>query len=1154
MSRAVRAPSSLRPGGDLVRARSILLLLALFILGTITLAAAEVLDQAAPAPATKPAGDAKIAPTPPTAPPAAPPAQARAGERGATPPAAPRSAWSSQTWSGLRFRSIGPALTSGRIQDLAVDPTKPSRWYVASASGGVWKTENAGTSWTPIFDSEGSYSIGCITLDPSNHFTVWVGTGENKTQRSVGYGDGVYRSDEGGKNWKNMGLKTSEHIGRIVVHPKDSNVVFVAAQGPLWSAGGERGVYKTTDGGRTWRAVLTVSEHTGAADVVMHPANPDVLMAATHQRRRHVWTLVNGGPESAIYKSTDGGETWRKVTRGLPSGDMGRIGLAYSPADPTVVYATVEAADDAQGFYRSADGGETWEKRGSYIAQPMYYGEIFADPKAVDRVYAIDVLNQVTEDGGATWRPLGEANKHVDNHVIWIDPRDTDHLIVGCDGGLYETFDRGANWDFKENLPVTQFYRVEVDDSWPVYYVYGGTQDNNSLGGPSRTLDRTGIKNADWFITWGGDGFHSRVEPGNPNIVYATLQHGVLARYDRKSGEALLIQPQEGKGEPPLRWNWDSPLLISPHAPTRVYFAANRLFRSDDRGNSWQPVSPDLTRQIDRNTLKVMGRVWGPDAIAKSQSTSLYGNIVSLDESRLAEGLLYVGTDDGLVQVSEDGGKTWRREEKFPAVPDMTYVSDLAASVHDPNVVYAAFNNHKMGDFKPYLLKSSDRGRTWTSIAGNLPERGSTWTVLEDTGDRGLLFAGTEFGLFFSKDGGATWTQLKGGLPTIAVRDLAIQKRENDLVVATFGRGFYILDDYTPLRVAQPRDLEQPAVTFPVKKVFGYMPSSPIGGRGKGSMGEAFFAAPNPPFGAVFTYYLKDGAKTRKQQRQAAEKDADKKGELLRYPTRDEFVAEDREEAPTAVLTVTDERGAVVRRLTGPARAGIHRLAWDLRYAASNPISLRPAARGGFGAGPTGPMVMPGKYSVAFALRVDGAEKPFGTPQTFEVEALNLSTLPEANRAELLAFQKKVAELQRAGLGAVQVARETQERLDHIVKAIDETPGADARLGADARALNARLKDLVVKMTGDESLERRYEPTPLSIQDRIGAIVRSHWSTTSPPTSTSRQAYDIAADEFAVVLEQLRQIVDVDLRKLETALEAAGAPWTPGRVPTWRKQ
>jgi photosystem II stability/assembly factor-like uncharacterized protein len=1067
----------------------------------------------------------------------------------------PKPPWSSSTWSGLKLRSIGPALTSGRISDLAVDPTKPSRWYVAAASGGVWKTENAGTSWTPVFDGEGSYSIGCITLDPQHPLTVWVGTGENKSQRSVGYGDGVYRSDDGGKSWRKVGLEASEHIGKILVHPKDSNVVFVAAQGPLWSAGGDRGLYKTIDGGKTWRAVLTVSEHTGATDVVMDPRNPNVLLAATHQRRRHVWTLVNGGPESAIYKSTDGGETWRKVTRGLPTDDIGRIGLAISPADPNIVYATIEASNDAQGMFRSTDLGESWEKRSNYVAQGMYYGEIFADPRNRDRVYAVDVFNQVSDDGARTWRRLGEANKHVDNHVIWIDPADTDHVLVGCDGGLYETRDRGATWDFKANLPITQFYRVTVDDSSPVYYVYGGTQDNNTLGGPSRTLDRSGIKNADWFITWGGDGFHARVEPGNPNIVYSTLQHGVLSRYDRQSGEAILIQPQEGRGEPPLRWNWDSPLIISPFSPTRLYFAANRLFRSDDRGNSWTPVSPDLTRQVDRNQLKVMGRVWEADAVAKSQSTSFYGNIVSLDESPLKEGLLYVGTDDGLVQVSEDGGATWRREEKFPGVPDTTYVSDLAASVHDASVVFAAFNNHKMGDFAPYLLRSADRGRTWTSIAGDLPARGSTWTIVEDPGDRNLLFVGTEFGLFFSRDGGKAWVQLKGGLPTIAVRDLAIQQREQDLVVATFGRGFYVLDDYTPLRVAKPSDFEEAAMCFPVKKVFGYMPSSPLGGRGKGSLGESFFVAPNPPFGAVFTYYLKDTVRTRRQRRQAAEKEANKSGQPFPYPTRDDLVGEAREEAPVAVLTVTDATGAVVRRITGPATAGVHRVAWNLRYPSSTPTPVRPAGEDSpFAEPPSGPMALPGTYTVSYALRVDGKESPFGTPQTFEVAALNQSTLPEADRAQLLAFQKTVASLQRAVLGASAAARDTQQRIDVLKKTIDDTPAADRRLADEVRAIETRLKDIQVALDGDAVMAQRHTPVPRSIGDRVSAIVRSHWNTTSAPTGTNRQAYEIAADEFAVQLEKLRQLVEVDLRALETSLEAAGAPWTPGRVPVWRRQ
>ncbi|MFI5078125.1 MAG: glycosyl hydrolase, partial [Vicinamibacteria bacterium] len=430
----------------------------------------------------------------------------------------PKVPWSADGWSGLALRGIGPAVTSGRIADLAVDPTDKRRWFVAVASGGVWRTENAGTTWTPVFESEASYSIGTVAIDPRNPSVVWVGTGENNSQRSVGYGDGVYKSEDGGKSWKNVGLKSSEHIGKILIHPKDSNTVYVAAQGPLWSAGGDRGLYKTTDGGKTWTAVLTVSENTGVTDVVMDPRDPDVLLAAAWQRRRHVFTLINGGPESSLHKTTDGGKTWRKITSGLPKEEMGRIGLAIAPTDPDTVYALVEtaAANKSAGTYRSTNRGETWEKRSDYSPQAMYYQKVFVDPKNAERIYSIDVFLKVSDDAGKSWRNLGERYKHVDNHVIWIDPDDTDHYLVGCDGGLYESFDRAATWAFFANMPITQFYRVDVDNGAPVYYVYGGTQDNNTLGGPSRTLTEHGAMNSDWFVTWGGDGFHARIDPVDP--------------------------------------------------------------------------------------------------------------------------------------------------------------------------------------------------------------------------------------------------------------------------------------------------------------------------------------------------------------------------------------------------------------------------------------------------------------------------------------------------------------------------------------------------------------------------------------------------------------------------------------------------------------
>ncbi|HVF60758.1 MAG TPA: glycosyl hydrolase, partial [Thermoanaerobaculia bacterium] len=689
-------------------------------------------------------------------------------------------------------------------------------------------------------------------------------------------------------------------------------------------------------------------------------------------------------------------------------------------------------------------------------------------------------------------------------------------------------------------------------NSKPFYFVYGGTQDNNSMGGPSRTTSMNGISNYDWFITQGGDGFWSAIDPTDPNIVYSEYQHGGLTRFDRKSGEATAIQPLEGSGEPGLRWNWDSPLIISPHSHTRLYFAANRLFRSDDRGDSWRAISPDLTRQLDRNQLKVMGRIWSIDAVAKNASTSFFGNIVALDESRKAEGLLYVGTDDGLIQVSEDGGGAWRKQASFPGVPDMTYVSDLQASKHDAGVVYAAFDNHKMGDFKPYLLKSTDRGRTWTSIAGDLPARGSVYALAEDHVDPQLLFAGTEFGVFFTIDGGKKWTQLKGGMPVIAVRDLAIQERENDLVVATFGRGFYVLDDYTPLRRATPALLEQEAVLFPLDdRIWMYHASQPLGLPEKAFQGDSFFTAPNPPYGAVFTYYLKDELKTRKKARLATEKETVETGGDVSYPSWEALREEQREEEPAIVLTVADEEGNVVRRLTAPAEAGLHRVAWDLRFPPANPVQLKAVELSIFADRPRGPMVAPATYTVTLGKLVDGKLTPLAEPQSFTPKPLGLAVLPAADTAAELDFQRKTARLQRAVLGAAQAAGEAQVRIDHIKKALLETPDADPKLGEEVRAIEARLRDLDVALNGDPVRTRYNEPVPAAIVDRVQTVVGGHWAASSGATASHRESYRIASQEFGPVLERLRKLIEEDLEGLESKLEAAGAPWTPGRVPRW---
>lgn len=1061
----------------------------------------------------------------------------------------------SGVFSGLRFRSIGPAVTSGRVIAFAVDPTDRTKYYVAVASGGVWKTVNAGTTWTPVFDNEGAFSIGAIALDPKNPATVWVGTGERNSQRSVGYGDGVYRSDDGGRSWRNVGLKTSEHIGRIAIDPRDSNIVFVAAQGPLWSGGGERGLYKTTDGGRTWKSVIPGTENTGATDVVIDPSNPDIMYAATWQRRRHYYTLINGGPESAIYKSSDGGNTWNRLRSGLPPGDLGRIGLSVSPADTNVVYATVEASGILSGIFRSNDRGATWERTSPTIAQGMYYGQILADPKNVDRVYIPNVVFQVSDDGGRTQRALGERLKHVDNHGIWVDPNNTDYILVGCDGGIYESFDKGANWNFKANLPVAQFYDVTVDTAVPFYNVYGGTQDNNSLGGPAQTRNTAGIVNSDWFATNGGDGFQSRVDPLDPNIIYAESQNGGLVRFDKRTGERVGIAPMEAKDIESQRYNWDSPIIISPHSNTRLYFAGHKLFKSDNRGDDWTVISGDLSRGVDRNTLPVMGKVWGPDAIAKHQSTALYGNASALSESPKKAGLIYVGTDDGLIQITENDGGNWRKVEKIGGIPDMSYVQRILASQHDANTVYALFNNHQNGDFKPYIVKSTDAGKTWTSITSNLPVRGSTYAIAEDHVNSNLLFVGTEFGVFFSVDGGAKWTQMRGGLPTIAVRDIAIQKTENDLVLGTFGRGIYVLDNYTPLRSVTRAMVDQASMLFPVDDALMYVRSN---SGFAGSQGASFYTAPNPAYGATFTYFLKESPKTLKQKRQEAERDAERKKTSFKYPSIAELRTESEEEPAAVIFTISDADGKIVRRLNAPAGQGIQRAVWDMRFTSPAISATPPGGPGGQGGGggggeggpggfgPQGPLVMPGRYTVSMALRVNGVVTALPGSQSFNVVVEGKENISEVDRVALSDFQRKVSALQRSVSGANDAATSAKARIGLLKRAANEAPIDNKKLVDQAEAFDNEIDSIINKLRGGRE---NTEIPPPSIAQRIGNVAGTIRLSTIKPTQSQITNYELANSEFAPILSRLRALIESDLPRFEKELEAAGAPLTPGRLP-----
>lgn len=1051
--------------------------------------------------------------------------------------------FSDKTFAGLKLRGIGPALMSGRISDIAINPDDLNQWYVAVGSGGVWKTENAGTTWKPIFDSQPSYSIGCVTLDPSNSNIVWVGTGENVGGRHVGYGDGVYRSLDGGASWKNLGLKESYHISKIIVHPKNPDIVWVAAQGPLWFKGGERGLYKTIDSGKEWEKVLGDDEWIGVTDIVIDPRNPDVLYAATWQRHRNVAAYMGGGPGSGIHRSKDGGATWEKLTKGLPEGNAAKIGLAISPQNPDVLYAAIELDRRTGGVYRSEDRGASWEKRSDAVAGatgPHYYQELYASPHKFDRIYLVDVRTQISDDGGKTFRRMKERFKHSDNHAIAFRPDDPDYLLIGTDGGLFESFDLAENWRYIPNLPVTQFYKVAVDDAEPFYTIYGGTQDNATQGGPSRTTYTRGIVNADWFITWGGDGHQPAIEPGNPDIIYSESQQGVLGRVDRTTGETMLIQPQPEADESFERFNWDSPILVSPHSPTRIYFASHRLWRSDNRGDSWTAISGDLTRNEERITLPIMDKTWSWDSPWDISAMSTYNTITSIAESPLQEGLIYTGTDDGLINITEDGGRNWRQVEvgDLPDVPATSFVNDIKADLHDVNTVYIALDNHKFGDLNPYLLKSSDRGKNWESIKGNIPDRTLVWRLVQDHVNPNLLFAATEFGIYFTVDGGSLWIKLTGGVPTISFRDLAIQRRENDLVGASFGRGFYIFDDYTVLRHVSKEQLQQEAVMFPIRKAWWYIPQQL--GVVKGA---SDFTAPNPPYGAVFTYYLKEEMKTIKAIRKEKEKELIGNKQDVTFPGWDKVEAERRQEQPQIWLTVKDTEGNIIRRIKGANKKGFNRTAWDLRFPATDGLSTKADLKLNY----VGARVAPGKYTVALSKQEDDKITELSEPITFEVERLFEGALAGSDPQETAAFWKEVERFNGSMTAVSKALNKGLERVSLMRGALHRTQTAPGNLDSELHGIKQHLLDLDEQLNGNRSKAQIGENNIPTIRNRYRAAASGTTNSTYGPTPTHERSLEIAGEQFNKLKAELEKILNVDIPKVEKALMEAGAPWIEGQ-------
>ncbi len=1043
---------------------------------------------------------------------------------------------SEATFKGLKLRNVGPAFTSGRIADIAIHPEDDNVWYVAVGSGGVWKTENAGTTWSTIFDDQPSYSTGCITLDPSNPHTVWLGTGENVGGRHVGFGDGIYKSPDGGKTWKNMGLKKSEHISKIIIHPENSNIIWVAAQGPLWSKGDERGLYKSVDGGTTWKKTLGDAEWTGVTDLLIDPRNPDVLYAATWQRHRTVAAYLGGGPNSGIHKSLDGGATWEKLSTGLPKGKMGKIGLAISPQQPDVLYAAIELNRTKGAVYRSTNRGASWEKRSDAVSGatgPHYYQELYASPHQFDRLYLMDVRIQISEDGGKSFNRLPENLKHSDNHAIAFRMDDPDYLLIGSDGGLYESLDGTKTWRFFNNMPITQYYKVAVDDREPFYHIFGGTQDNGSHGGPSRTDNQHGIRNADWYKTLGADGHQSATEPGNPNIGYAESQRGGMHRIDRITGEQVFIQPQASAGEPYERFNWDAPIIVSPHNPAKIYFASYRVWTSDNRGDSWTAISGDLTKgKSDRARLPIMGKTQGWDNSWDLAAMSDYSTITSLAESPKQAGLVYAGTDDGIIQVTEDGGQNWQKIDvgTISGIPTDAFVNDIKADMFDANTVYAALDNHKNGDFKPYLIKSTNRGKTWRSISGNIPNRTLVWRMVQDHVQPNLLFAATEFGIYFTVNGGNKWMKLAGS-PTISFRDLVIQKRENDLVAASFGRSFFVLDDYSPLREISTETLQKEVVLFQPKDALHYIPKSIIG-----SYGAQEYIAPNPAFGATFTYYLKDGLKSGKK----AEKDA--------FPSWEELDAKKRAEKPEILLTVKDASGQVVRQIKGKTGKGMHRVNWDLRHASKGLVRLNQSRNQGRGRRNRGGfMATTGTYTVTLSKKVDGVITELASPQTFEVIPLRKGALPSQSNTDIAAFRQEMETIMGdISMTSLELSN-SMNKIKAMQTALSRSSGDISKLSKDIYDAKTALNELDLALNGNSVKGEIGARAPATIQSRMFVGFRG-LRTTYGPTTMHKESINVAKSELQALQGKLSTIVKTTLPALEKGLQAVGAPMIEGQT------
>lgn len=1044
----------------------------------------------------------------------------------------------------FKMRNIGPAFLSGRIADIAIHPDDENVWYVAVGSGGVWKTVNAGTTWKPLFDKEASYSTGCITIDPNNPSTIWVGSGENVGGRHVGFGDGVYRSRDAGTTWENMGLKKSEHISKIIVHPENSDVVWVAAQGPLWNKGGERGLYKTTDGGKNWNKVLGDDVWTGVTDLMMDPRNPDLLYAATWDRHRTVAAYMGGGPGTGIHRSMDGGETWEKLKTGLPNSNMGKIGLAISPQNPDVVYAAIELDRTKGGVYRSADKGSSWKKMSDAVSGatgPHYYQELYASPHKFDRLYLMNVRVLTSEDGGKTFVQLKEEQKHSDNHVIVFKKDDPDYLMLGTDAGIYESFDLAQTWRYFKNLPLTQYYKVAVNNAEPFYHIFGGTQDNGSTGGPVATDEREGIANKHWYKTLFADGHQSATDPQYNDIIYAETQQGGLHRIDLTTGEQVMVQPQAQAGDPHERFNWDAPILVSPHDPSRLYFASYRVWKSNSRGDDWTAISGDLTRNEERVTLPIMGRQQSWDNAWDVNAMSNYNTITSLSESPVKQGLLYAGTDDGYIAVSDNDGGDWTRiPVTRMGAPERSFVNDIKADLYDENTVYVVLDNHKEGDFRPMVYKSTDKGASWRSVVSNIPDRTLTWRIVQDHQKPGLMFLATEFGIYTTLDGGGKWQKLPG-TPNMAFRDLVIQKRENDLVAASFGRGFYVLDDYSALRQMTAEKLAQPGALFAPRAAKHFVPRS-----NQGNTGADYYVAKNPEFGAVFTYHLADLDKSIKAKRKEKEKELNKAGKDVPFPGWDALDEEANEGKPMLWLSIQDGQGNVIRNVSKAAKKGSGRISWDLRHSGRRAIRGDNSDNRGRGWRNAGPLVTPGNYQATLYLEKEGVVTKLDGPVGFEVRSIREGVLKGVDYDTFNAYRLEIQQFRDEMNALEDMMNENERKLNALATAASRTPMIPGTINKQISDAQGQMTQLMKDINGNQSKNEIGERNPPSVQYHFGAASRG-MSTTYGPTPLHRKSLNLARTMMNQMRGRIVTMNSQTIPALEKVLKDAGAPYIIGQ-------